>query len=233
MQETSMIIWVVATIFILLVIVAIFEFKRKNERVKPGEVSPKTDFESDWYKGVAKQIHELKNSLEDKDYKKYRLDLLLCMAQRVAEFSSECGQCMLFQQDISLLVGDVANLVQYDDKGRRRSYFKSVNLIVGHLQRQHKVVNEGYYMGICMAIGAGIGVALGVAMDHIGSGIPIGVGIGVAIGAALDAKAKKDGRVLYTRETAGSSKTILAILVGLSLLVLVGLVVFMLFLRNG
>jgi len=228
-----MIIWVIVTILILLVVVAIFAFRRKNEQVKPEEVSHKTDFESDWYKGVAKQIHELKNTLEDKDYKKFRLDLLLNVAQRVAEFSSGCGQCMLFQQDISVIVGDVANLAQYDDKGKRRSYFKSLNLIVGHLQRQHKIVTEGYYMGICMAIGAGIGVALGVAMDHIGSGIPIGVGIGVAIGAALDAKAKKDGRVLYTKETAGSSKTVLAILVGLSLLVLVGLVVFMLFLRNG
>jgi len=223
-----MIIWVVVTILILLVVVAIFAFKRKNERVKPEEVSHKTDFESDWYKGVAKKIHELKNTLTDKDYRKYRLDLLLCIAQRVAEFSSECGQCMLFQQDISVLVGDVANLVQYDDKGRRRSYSKSINLIVGHLQRQHKIVAEGYYMGICMAIGAGIGVALGVAMDHIGSGIPIGVGIGVAIGAALDTKAKKDGRVLYTKETAASPKTVVAILVGLSLLALAGLVVFIL-----
>ena len=84
-----------------------------------------------------------------------------------------------------------------------------------------------------MALGAGFGVAFGTALEHIGSGIPFGVAIGVAIGVALDAKAKREGRVLYTHETVGSSKSVLAAVVGLGLLALVGFVAFILLRRNA
>ena len=42
---------------------------------------------SDWYDGMAKQIDELKSAITEKDYKKFKLNLLLCVARRVAEFS--------------------------------------------------------------------------------------------------------------------------------------------------
>ena len=48
---------------------------------------------SNWYDGIAKQINQLKVTLSEKDYKKYKLSLLLCVAERIAEFSPECGQC--------------------------------------------------------------------------------------------------------------------------------------------
>ena len=157
--------------------------------------------------------------------------MLLCAAERVVQFSPDCGQCQMFQQDISGLVQEVGNLVQIDNKERRKVYFKSINQIIVHLQRQHKLVPEGYYMSMGIAIGSGIGVALGAAMDNVGGGIPIGVGIGLAIGAALDAKAKKEGRILCPREAANAPRTgkVLAIILGI--LVLVGLVGFFLFRR--
>ncbi len=39
---------------------------------------------SNWYDGIAKQINQLKDTLSEKDYKKYKLNLLLCVAERVA-----------------------------------------------------------------------------------------------------------------------------------------------------
>lgn len=232
MNDEPLIIWViVATLLIVGIITALLFYKR-NKQIKSDEPSHHTDFRNDWYDGIAKQVNELKSRLIYKDYKKFKFNLLLCIAQRVAEFSSGCGQCMLFQQDITTLVKDAANLIQLEDKEGRKTYFKSINRILGHLQRHHKLVTEGYYTGICMALGAGIGIALGTATDYISSGIPIGVCIGLAIGAALDAKAKKDGRILYTRETTGSSKIVLVILGGLILLVLIGLVVFILLRKN-
>ena len=188
---------------------------------------------SDWYDGIDKQINQLKETIGENDYKKYKLNLLLCVAQRVDEFSHECGQCQILQQDISTLTQDVGNLIQVADKDKRKAHLKTIDVITGHLKKQHKLVTEGYYMGIGTAIGAGIGVALGAAMPNIGTGIPIGIGTGIAIGAALDAKAKKEGRVICPKEktTASPHKTKVLIIVGLGLLVLAGLIAFMLFRR--
>jgi len=189
--------------------------------------------QSNWYDGIAKQINQLKDTLSEKDYKKHKLNLLLCVADRVAEFSPECGQCQIFQQGILTLTQDVGNIIQVVDKDKRKAHLKTINGIIGHLRKQHKLVTDGYYMGIGMVFGSAISVTLGAAMDTIGGGIPIGIGIGVAIGAALDAKAKKEGRVICPREKTATSpqKTKIMIIIGLGLFVLAGLVVFMLLRR--
>jgi len=188
--------------------------------------------QSDWYDDIAKRIGELSNTLSQKDYKKYKLDLFLCVAQRVDEFSSVCTECRLFQQDIMSLARDMSNLVQTADKEGRKAYFKALNKVIGHLQRQHKLVTEGYYAALCMALGSGLGVAIGAAMDNIGAGMAIGIGFGIAIGALLDAKAKKEGRILCPRETVRFSKTALVLLVIVGLLALAGILAFVLFSRS-
>jgi hypothetical protein len=187
---------------------------------------------SNWLNSIQKQITLLRNTLNEKDYKKYKLRLLLCIAERVTQFCPTCGQCQIFQQDISTLTQDIGNLTQLADKERQKSYLKSIDKIANHLQKQHKLVNEGYYIGIGMAIGSGIGVALGAVLEQIGGGIPIGVGIGLAIGAALDAKAKKEGRILCPKETrAATSVNFKTIAIILGLLVLAGLAALLFFLR--
>ena len=187
---------------------------------------------SDWYGDIARRISELDNTLSQKDYKKYKLDMLLCVAQRVNEFSPMCTECHMFKQDIMSLTRDISNLVQTADKERRKAYFRAINKVMGHLQRQHKLVTEGYYMGLCMALSSGLGLAIGAAMDSIGAGVPLGVGAGMVIGVALDAKAKKEGRVLCPRETARSSKTPVVLLVIVGLLALGGILAFVLFNRS-
>ena len=212
--------------------------------------------QSDWCDDIAKRISEINNTLSQKDFKKYKLDLLSCVTQRVAEFSPMCTECHMFQQDIMSLTKDMSNLVQTADKERRKAYFKALNKVTGHLQKQHKLVTEGYYAALCMALGSGLGVAIGAAMDNIGTGMAIGVGVGIAIGVALDAKAKKEGRILcprettrspktaldakakkeggilYPRETTRFSKTTLALLVIVGLLALAAILAFVLFSRS-
>ena len=189
---------------------------------------------SDWLDSIKKQIALLKDTLSEKNYKKYKLSLLLCIAERVTQFYPICGQCQILQQDISTLTQDVGNLVQLADKERQKSYFRTIDKISKHLQKQHKLVNEGYYLGIGMAIGSGIGVALGAALEKIGGGIPIGVGIGLAIGVALDAKAKKEGRILCPKEAkVATSMNFKTIAIILGLLVLAGLAALLFSLRSS
>jgi len=184
-----------------------------------------------WYGGIAEQISQLKDTLDEKDHKKFKLDLLLCVAQRVSEFSLECGPCQIAQQTISTLTQDISNIIQIADKGKRKAHIKAINTITGHLQKQHKLVTKGYYMGIGLTIGSGIGLSLGAVMDNAGSGMPLGIGIGIAIGAALDAKAKREGRIICPSEKTVSSPkgTIMLLIIGIGILALVSLIVFMLF----
>jgi hypothetical protein len=163
MKEVYPILTVIIFILIVVGIIVAFVALKKSSKVKSEKSSFRTDFKNDWYDGIAKQIYELKSTLIEKDYQKLKLNLLLCVAQRVAEFASECGQCQTFQQDVTALTRDVGDLANMADKEGRKAYFKAINRIIGHLQRHHKLVTEGYYMGICMAIGSGIGVAIGTA----------------------------------------------------------------------
>jgi hypothetical protein len=149
-----------------------------------------------WYEKINGEITLHQQNLSKKEVKKYKLDFLLRVAKRVAEFCPECGHCQLFQQEITTLVQDLSNLIQLPDKQKRRNYHKKINHIVKHLQSEHKLVVQGQNVGLWISIGTAIGVAIGAGMDSIGGGIPIGIGIGTAIGIALDAKAKKEGRVI-------------------------------------
>ena len=152
---------------------------------------------SDWYDRTVKEINLHKEYFSKKNSKKYKLDLLLRLAKRIDDFSAICGECQAFKEEISRLVGELGNLVQLpDSKEQRKSYNKAINGIVGHLKKEHKLVSEGYYLGIGMAIGAGVGVALGVVLGNPGVGPALGGGIGLAIGSYLDKKAKKEGRVI-------------------------------------
>ena len=150
---------------------------------------------SKWYDGIVKEINLHKDILGKKGSKKYKLDLLLRVAKRADSFSSGCGQCQMFQQDVTQLTQDLGYLAQWS-KERRKSYFKTINTITKHLQKQHKLVTEGHYIGIGLAIGIGIGAAIGAALDNPGAGTGIGAAIGLAIGSYMDNKAKKEGRVI-------------------------------------
>ena len=151
---------------------------------------------SKWYDGIVKEINLHKDILGQKDAKKYKLDLLLRVAKRVDSFSSQCGQCQMSQQDITQLTQDLGYIAQTANKETRKGYFKKINTIIKHLQKQHKLVTEGHYIGIGLAIGAGIGVVLGAALGNPGIGPALGMALGLAIGSYLDKKAKKEGRVI-------------------------------------
>ncbi len=151
---------------------------------------------SDWYNRTEREINSYKDTLSKKDYKKYKLDLLLRIAGRVDGFSSVCGECQMFQSEITGLVQNLANLLQMPNKESRKSYFKTINGITKHLQKQHKLATEGQYMGIAMIISGGAGTALGTALDNSGIGTAIGIAIGLGVGRYLDDKAKKEGRII-------------------------------------
>ena len=152
-----------------------------------------------WHGDTAKVINSYRDTLSKQEQKKYKLDFLLRLTGRVAEFSAYCGECQLLQQEVSTLTQNLSNLVYLPKpaaKTARKSYFKAIKQITSHLQKKHKLVTEGYYKGIGMLIGGGIGTVLGAVLDNAGIGAPSGLGIGLAVGSYLDKKAQKEGRVI-------------------------------------
>jgi len=151
---------------------------------------------SDWYNRTTTEINLYQDTSNKKVSKKYKLDLLLRVANRVDGFSSYCGECQMFQQEVTSLAQDLGNLIQLPGKERRKDHIKKLDNIVKHLKKEHKLITEGQNLGHWMAIGSGIGVAIGAGADNVGVGIPIGIAIGLAIGSYLDKKAEKEGRVI-------------------------------------
>ena len=154
------------------------------------------EIKSRWHQQTTDTIHSYQSTLSKKEQKKYKLDLLERLSRRVAEFSPQCGECQIYQQEISAYLGELGNLSQMRDKTRLKYYTKKLNRMVKHLQSQHKLVPQGHNVGIWTAIGTAIGVAIGAGMESVGMGIPIGTAIGVAIGMLLDSRAKKEDRVI-------------------------------------
>jgi hypothetical protein len=151
---------------------------------------------SDWFNRISKEVNSYRDSLSKKDFRKYKLDLLLRIAQRVDSFSSTCQECRMFQQEISSLIKDIGNLAEMPNKERQKSYFKTINNVVKHLQKDHGLITEGQNIGIWISIGMAIGVAIGAGSGNIGLGISIGLVTGTAIGVTMDAKAKREGKVI-------------------------------------
>ena len=65
---------------------------------------------SDWYNRIAKEISQYQYSLNQKEAKKYKLNLLLRVAGRVDSFSPTCGECQAFQSEITGLVQEICSI---------------------------------------------------------------------------------------------------------------------------
>jgi len=151
---------------------------------------------SDWYHRITREIGPYRDTLSRKDLKKYKIDLLLRITGRVDTFSNTCGECQLFQQEITQIAQDLGNLVQLSDRERRKSYFRTINNIVKHLQKEHKLVKKGYYLGMWIGIGMAIGGGLTAALGTPPIGPGIGLALGVAIGSYMEKRARDEGRII-------------------------------------
>lgn len=118
------------------------------------------------------------------------------MVRRVDNYYLTCGQCNGLQPQITTLVQELGNLIQVPGKEKQKTYHREVNGIIKHLQKGHKLVNEGHYTGIGFVLGAGIGAALGAIPENMGIGPGLGFVVGLAIGKYLDYRAKKEDRVI-------------------------------------
>jgi len=183
---------------------------------------------SQWHRDIIRQVDGLKGALDPREAKRYRLNLAPDVAGRVDELAATCPECQLLRRELSDLLNQLQQAVQTSggapDKALRKDYQKRFAAVMKHLEKTHKLVPPGHYLGIGLGIGPSIGIAVGVALDNTGIGIAVGTGVGLMLGSALDARARKEGRVIGGDGGKGQglispNKTKLLIVAGLALAV--------------
>lgn len=148
---------------------------------------------------IIEMVNAIKENVDQKVSKELELDKCVRIIKRLDSFatSSNCKKCehhLTELEDYFLRLKDTLTILTKDVLKEHR---KLINNIISHLEKEHKLISEGYYLGIYMSIGISLGFVFGlVTFDNIALGLPIGMCIGIGIGAGLDADAKKKGRII-------------------------------------
>lgn len=145
---------------------------------------------------IKTKIEKLRSTIS-KEHSK-RLDLNKCerVVDKLGSFSEGCIEC---QQKLLNLKNHFEQLeAKVNEIDKESKHHKQViRGIVSHLQKEHKLVPEGFYLSLYMSIGMSIGVMFGLTiMDNLALGISFGMSTGIALGAGLDADAKKKGNTI-------------------------------------
>jgi hypothetical protein len=143
---------------------------------------------------VLNDLGNLNERIGEKSANQLNTKLLERVIKRLGFFSGGCGECekhlLALNDQIEKLKGKRDQFEKIDLKEHRLQ----VNAVTSHLQKEHKLISEGYYMTLYMSMGMSIGLIFGLLLfDNVGLGLPIGLSIGIAIGVSMDAAAKKKG----------------------------------------
>lgn len=147
------------------------------------------------YDQIIEDVDRLKINLNNKQVKTLELDMLKRIAIRLKSF--DCREC----EDSMSTLGEYVRYLDENrnslDKRELKEYRKRIEGIKAHLQKEHGLVPEGYYMSIYMSLGMSIGLVFGMLVfDNLALGLPIGMSVGLAIGAGIDADYKKKGKTI-------------------------------------
>ncbi|WP_407270348.1 hypothetical protein [Radiobacillus sp. PE A8.2] len=152
--------------------------------------NPKTE-------GLLAMLKQYEKYVNDQTAKKLGLDQCERIITRLDHFSVECHHCQQYLNELESHIKQLKDNTA-PNKADVKVHTQKIAGIIAHLQKQHKIVTEGYYLGIYMSLGTSLGLVFGLLLfpDNFALGLPIGIGTGVAIGAGLDADAKKKGLTL-------------------------------------
>lgn len=147
------------------------------------------------------QIKAMINELRALDNKKISAKLDLNKSERLVEklasLSKGCQECEQYLREFKDHLVQLIQKKDHIDKPDLKQHTQFIRQIYSHFQKKHKLLPEGYYMGIYMSIGMSLGVVFGLTIfDNIALGIPIGMCLGIAVGAGLDADVKKKGNTI-------------------------------------
>ena len=147
------------------------------------------------YNEILEKIARLNDEIDNKQAKTLDLDLLKRIIIRLQSF--DCNECTNYLSEMNEFVNYLNGNINSLEKQKLKEFWKTIEEIKTHLQKEHGLVPEGYYQSIYMSLGMSIGLLFGLTIfDNLAMGLPIGMSIGLAIGAGIDADYKKKGKTI-------------------------------------
>ena len=148
---------------------------------------------------LEQDIARLKGKLNIKQAGSVKLNLLERIVKRLNSFSDTCDACRESTRNLKVFTDKMDTSWESFNKTDFKPYHIALKYCISHLEKNHKLVTEGYYASLYMAIFMPIGIAMGIAFNAswgIAIGVAVGMCIGLAVGSGMDADAKKKGQVI-------------------------------------
>lgn len=146
---------------------------------------------------LLKTIEEIRLSVDEKTTAKLELDKCIRIVKRLGSFSSDCEECQKHLNEFDNQLTEILERKDEPTKDDFKEHYTMKEKITSHIQKQHKLIPDGYYMGIYMSLGISIGLLFGLLVfENIAIGLPFGMVIGMVIGMGLDKDAKKKGKTI-------------------------------------
>lgn len=143
-----------------------------------------------WYKEASERIRDVLLLLNEKQIKKYKIEMLLRIVQHIERFSANgCKECDNLKDNLNDLILFLENQNELDPK----QYKETFKLVIKHFVKKHGLLEEGTYLSLGMAYGLIFGAALS---SFFQMAIALGMLFGLIIGISLDNKMKKQDRVI-------------------------------------
>ncbi|MBN1248434.1 MAG: hypothetical protein JXC32_12300 [Anaerolineae bacterium] len=154
-----------------------------------------------WYRKLELAINDRQDDFTDKQWRKYQVDHLLKVANRVRETSEDCEVCQSYQHTLTRLEEEFAELP--GSKAQRQYQSQQLREMGQHFVKAHNLAPPGYFLRHWLRTGLIGGVLVGlVAMVVFGNLLLLPGGVAVVGGAAalygmtLDQKAEREHRLI-------------------------------------
>jgi hypothetical protein len=132
-----------------------------------------------WYRKLEEALDEHRDDFSDKQWDKYRIDLLLKVANRVRTFSDDCETCRSYQHRLTRLEEEIQELP--DSKAQRQYQREQLYGMAQHFVAEHQLAPPGFFLRKYLRVGLIAGAVLGfAAMLAIGNLLifPLGILLG-------------------------------------------------------
>lgn len=138
-----------------------------------------------WYRKLEDELDEHRDDFDEKQWKKYQLDQLLKVANRVRTLSDGCETCRSYQHLLTRMEEEVQELP--DSKAQRQYQREQLYEMAKHFVAEHRLAPPNFFLRKYLRLGLIIGGVVGfVAMVLVGNLLllPLGLLLGGG-GAAL------------------------------------------------
>ncbi len=129
-----------------------------------------------WYNKIQLQVEERMENLHKKDFKFYRVDYFLSLAQKVDELSSSCIECKMLKQKIENTTNNLDTLLS-GEIALRKEYELKLDEIEKHVRKVHGVYPKQYFLYLYTFVGVLTGIVLGFLISKITNFVDIKAGL--------------------------------------------------------